>query len=141
MHHRHDDWKRTCRLLSRFGTLRARCHDDVDGHPDQLDGKLGKALESSFSPSFLDDEVRSVRMTQVTEALPEGVEERSVRRGRAVGQPADANGFRLLCLAHEWRRERGDREDDSDRSAREDHAATDTTVISTSPFGRRSTTT
>jgi len=76
-------------------------HDDIDFEPNQLRGELGPALASTVGPPKLEDDVLPLDVTEIVQALTQGL---SLQVGK---EEADAGDLcRGLPFGGERRRER-----------------------------------
>jgi hypothetical protein len=71
---RHDDRDRPSRLLGGLGTWPTPHDDDVHLRTDQVGRKGGEPIIFALGPSGLDGDVLTVHISQLAQALAEGLE-------------------------------------------------------------------
>jgi hypothetical protein len=110
---RHDDGDRLGRLLCRLDRVRTSGHKDFHLEPDQISREGGEPLVLPLRPSELDGNCLTFHIAQLTQALPEGLDERRdswVRKGGREKKSYAGKARCLLGLAGERYHEDGDSE-------------------------------
>src|SRR5262249_21386423 len=103
--HRHDNRDRLRGLLGSEGARSARCHDRVHLDSDQIGNESGKAIVPSPCPPVLDDDVLTLGVAELVEALAESGQEIFFKGRRRVAEVSKTRDARLLRLGHERRGE------------------------------------
>jgi len=89
-HCRHDDGCRRRGFLRRQDRWRSSGYDHIDVQSKQISGEFRKALTAAFGGAILNDEVLSLDVSEVAQALAKGVEVWSVQCHRRRLHHADA---------------------------------------------------
>ncbi len=106
---RHDNWDGSGRLLGGTNRVRARCDDGVDLEPDQVSGEARKPIGFPVGIAHLNDDVLSVRITELAEAIPKRLD--PLRSQRETEQGDARSLCCRLCPGRERRSERSGQRD------------------------------
>jgi len=97
-------------------------HNHVHLEPDQLGRQVGELLGSPLRITGLQDEVLTLYIAELTEALPEGLDV-EIGEGRASAQPPDLVPFsRRLYRGGERRRDEAEGEQDDKSNGLQVHS-------------------